>query len=332
MSFVILAAFTVIKYLFYLLLALVGLSLTIILGLRLWMEPIKGVCQSKAKLNGKTALVTGGNAGIGLETARDLARRGAKVIIASRDEKKSMDAVQDIIKTTGSTDVEYLQLDLAEFNNIRKFAEVFNRNYERLDILVNNAGCAGLKNRLTEDGIDIVMQVNYFGPFLLTNLLLPKLISSKPSRIVILTSLFHVFGNISVENFTGAGTNRQLQTYANSKLCDVLWTRALAKRLPSEVTVNCLHPGAVKTDIFKRLKPWLRSIMHFILTVFFKTAKEGAQTSIHLCVSEELDNVSGKYFVDCKQCDVANLARNDNLVEEVWNKSMFLTKSPVIPL
>ena len=289
------------------------------------MEPVKGVCTSETKLHGKVVLITGGNTGIGLETARDLARRGAKVIIASRNVEKSIEAVEDIIKTTGNKNVEHFQLNLSNFKNVRQFAEDFNKNYDRLDILVNNAGCGGLKNRLTKNGIDVVMQVNYFSHFLLTSLLMDKLEASKPSRIVNVSSVLHHFGNVTQDSIDGCNYKTFWRSYCTSKLCQVLWTRALAKRLPPGVTVNALHPGIIATDIYKRAEIF-KGILMFYIRVFFKNVVEGAQTTIDVCVNEELENISGLYFQDCKLCDISSSAQNDDLAEMVWNQSTLLTK------
>ncbi|CAB3249623.1 unnamed protein product [Arctia plantaginis] len=299
---------------------------SIFVYIKLKFEPVKGVCKSNVRLDGKVALVTGGNQGIGLETARDLASRGAKIIIACRDGKKSADAIADIIKTTGNNNIEYKYLDLSSFRSVRSFADDFNQTYDRLDILINNAGCAGLKHKASEDGIDLVMQVNYLGPFLLTNLLLDKIKASPAGRIVIVSSLLHLFGRVTTSNLNGLQTKHYMRKYANSKLCDILWTRALAKRLPKNVLVNSLHPGVVKTDIFKRLDRYsLKWLMFLIEVLNFKTPKEGAQTSIYLAVSEEVDNISGKYFMECKEAEYSKVADSEDLVEDIWNKSVMLT-------
>ncbi|KAJ8710189.1 hypothetical protein PYW07_009555 [Mythimna separata] len=311
-----------------LLLTVLLLAAATALYVKLKLEPVKGVCTSKVRLDGKIALVTGGNQGIGLETARDLGARGARVLIACRDAKKAAAAIADIAATTGNNLVEYRPLDLARFSSVRQFAEDFNSSYDRLDILVNNAGCGGLKPRLTEDGIDEVMQVNYFGAFLLMNLLLDKLIASKPSRIVIVSSWFHLFARLRVEDlhkFGGIGYFGQFFTYANSKLCDVLLTKALAKRLPEGVTVNSLHPGVVKTDIFQTLPFVVCKTMNLLCDVLYKTPKEGAQTQIYLSVSEEVEGVRGKYFMECKEAEYNRQADDDELVEQVWHKSLKVT-------
>ncbi|KAJ8710197.1 hypothetical protein PYW07_009563 [Mythimna separata] len=304
------------------------LVLTTALYVKLKLEPVKGVCTSNVRLDGKIALVTGGNQGIGLETARDLAARGARVLIACRDAKAAAEAIADIRATTGNDLVEFKHLDLAKFSSVRQFAEDFNSSYDRLDILVNNAGCAGLRSKSTEDGIDVVMQVNYFGAFLLTNLLLDKIITSKPSRIVIVSSWLHNYAKLRVEDLHKVGENDffgQIYTYSNSKLCDLLWTKALAKRLPEGVTVNSLHPGVVKTNIFRRLSGFGLKLINFLCDLMYKTPKEGAQTTIHLCVSEEVEGVRGKYFMECKEAQYSSKADDDALVEQVWNKSLELT-------
>lgn len=301
-----------------------------IIGLKLWLQPFTGVCKCKnVELKGKVALITGGNSGIGRETATDLARRGATVIIASRDSKKSEEAVKDIIASTGNTNVFYKSLNLAKFSSIREFAADFNKSYDRLDILVNNAGCAGLKPVLTEDGIEKVTQINYVGPFLLTNLLLDKLVDSKPSRIVVVSSKANQYHDFNHDDIAAVKTGDSLlgwKIYANSKLCQILWTKALAKRLPQGVTVNALHPGVVKTDIFNKLQGWWKVVALWIIDVLFKTAEEGAQTSIHLCVSPELDDVTGEYFAECQIAAPAKMAEDDKVVEKVWESTLELIK------
>ncbi|XP_060807554.1 retinol dehydrogenase 12-like [Amyelois transitella] len=294
---------------------------------RIFIEPKKGTCKCTTRLDNKVALITGGNSGIGLETARDLASRGARVIIASSNEQKSKIAVEDIKSTTGNPNVEYKHLDLSKFKSIRDFTEDFNKTVDRLDILVNNAGFVGA-DKITEDGMNNVMQINHLGPFLLTSLLLEKLIKCKPSRIVIVSSCIHLASYFDDNDLAGLNNLylNILFKYANSKLCNVLWTKALSKRLPRGVTVNCLHPGPVKTNLFNHFYPIFENIILAIMNILFKNPKEGAQTTIHLCVSPDLDNISGEYFVDCKITSPSKKAKNNDLVEKVWNNSVELTK------
>lgn len=307
------------------------LIVVILIGLKLWLEPVKSVCKCKTKLNGKVALVTGGNSGIGLETAKDLAKRGARVIIASRDAKKAEFAIANITKEIEDVNIEFRYLDLSSFTNIRKFAEDFNRTFDRLDILVNNAGCAGLKKRFTDDKIDLVMQINYLGPFLLTNLLLHKLKSSRPSRIVIVSSYGHKFCQFDPNDLRGLKTEGYWYRYANSKLCNILWMRALATKVPRGITVNALHPGLVKTDICKRMAPLSKNIVLFVTRILFRNAKEGAQTTIHLCVAPELEYSTGLYYSDCRPSSISSLAQNNELAERIWAESIRLTEKCITP-
>ncbi|XP_045505480.1 retinol dehydrogenase 11-like [Colias croceus] len=243
-SFITFTIITIIKTLFF----LIVLFFLFILGCRLYFQPVKEVCRCKTKLNGKVALVTGGNSGIGLETARELASRGAKVIIASRDVARSAAAVSDIISTTGNPHVHHKHLDLSKFGSIRTFAEDFNKNEDELHILVNNAGMAGTKPKLSEDGIEMSMQINHFGPALLTDLLIDKLKASASSRIIFVSSLLHQRAKLDFSDLIGKNVVNPLTRYANSKLFNIMWAKALAKRLPKGVTANSLHPGVVKTD------------------------------------------------------------------------------------
>lgn len=285
------------------------------------------VCKCQTRLDGRVALVTGGNTGIGLETARDLARRGAHVIIASRNTAKSKQAVEDIIRTTGNKNVEYYYLDLSKFSSVVHFAEEINRNVEKLHILVNNAGLIRGPTAPTEDGCNIVMQVNYISAFLLTLLLLEKLIASKPSRIVIVTSCIHMFTYFYPDDLAGLRTRLDFMKYSNSKLCQVLWMKALTKRLPDGVTVNALHPGIVKTDIFDTLPVLLHKVIKIIISALFKDAYEGAQTTIHLCVAPELENITGQYYKNCRPASISYCAKDDHLVEQVWKLSFKLTNT-----
>ncbi|XP_046973810.1 retinol dehydrogenase 11-like [Vanessa cardui] len=305
-----------------------------LIGCRFWLEPVKGVCKCKTKLHGKIALITGGNSGIGFETAKDLARRGAKVIIASRDVKKSEEAVANIIATTGNELVEHRYLNLANKDSIETFAKDFNKEFDRLDILVNNAGIGGIKKQNTENGIDMLMQINYVGPFTLTYLLLDKLIASKPSRIVNVSSYLHKMAKFDFENlsdvFTYSGQTGSLYSqsirYGNAKLCDILWTVALAKKLPYGVTANVLHPGLVKTNIFNNFSPHIKRVLFLIIDLLYKTPIEGAQTIIHLCVSPKLENETGCYYMDCKKVSPSKAAEDEDLAERLWHKTLSLIK------
>ena len=186
---------------------------------------------------GKTTIVTGANTGIGKETALDFAKRGARVILACRNEEKAKDAARDIIAETGSDKVVVRIVDLASFESVRAFAKVINETEERLDILVNNAGLTG-SYRVTEDGYESIFQVNYISHFLLTLLLMEKLKKSAPSRIVNVSSIMHEtrYADLQLDDFTLSKEKfgKVKSRYAQSKLAQVVFTRELSKRLEGE--------------------------------------------------------------------------------------------------
>ena len=187
---------------------------------------------------GKTAIVTGANTGIGKETALDFAQRGARVILACRDEEKAKDAARDIISKTGSDKVVVRILDLSSFESVRAFAKLINETEERLDILVNNAGFAG-SYRLTKDGYESVFQVNYLSHFLLTLLLMKKLKKSAPSRIVNVSSTGHERKGaaLQLDDFKLSKEKcNPFDRYPQSKLAQVVFTRELSKRLEGELS------------------------------------------------------------------------------------------------
>jgi len=272
-------------------------------ALKIYSVSIKGVCHSPNRLDGKTVIITGANTGIGKETALDLARRGARVILACRDITKAYHAKDDIVQKSGNTNVEIRHLDLSSLASVRAFAAGILESESRLDVLINNAGCAGYTERkLTEDGLEYQMQTNYFGHFLLTNLLLGLLKKSAPSRVISVSSIGHNWAKeLDVNNLNSEKSYDPSDVYMVSKLCQVLFTRHLAPLVKdSGVTVNCLHPGCVETGIFQRAPYWLVIPSYIFVKLFFKDWREGAQTSIHLAVSNEGSRVTGEYFADCK--------------------------------
>ncbi|XP_059573230.1 dehydrogenase/reductase SDR family member 13 isoform X2 [Alligator mississippiensis] len=202
-------------------------------------------CRSRAALRGRTALVTGANAGIGRATALDLARRGARVVLACRSAERGQAAARSIRQDTGNSDVLFMSLDLASLDSVRAFAETFLRCEPRLDLLVLNAGIASGGRR--SDGCNLVFQVNHLGHFLLTQLLLERLKHCAPSRVVVVASSAHRSGRIDFERLGRPveGVLQNFQAYCDSKLANILFARELAGRLEGTgVTCYALHPGA----------------------------------------------------------------------------------------
>ena len=285
-----------------------------------------GVCTSEARMDDKTVLITGANTGIGKETAIDLARRGARVIMACRDMKKGQDALNEVAEKTSSSDLVLKQLDLASLASVRALAEDINKTEPKLHVLINNAGVmVPSELQKTQDGFEMQMGVNHFGHFLLTNLLIDLLKSSQPSRIVVVSSSAHwqttssyfKFDNINSEKYY-----RKWDAYGQSKLANILFARELTKRLEGTgVTANSLHPGAIKTELSRHMGGTLESMLMSFMFLFFKTPTEGAQTNIYLAVSEEVEGVSGLYFADCKVKQPSSGAEDDEAAKKLWEIS-----------
>lgn len=289
-----------------------------------------GRCTSTRKLDGKTVLVTGANRGIGYYTALDLAKRGARVIITSENKEAIKEAREKLIKASGNSNIVAKYLDLLSLDIVRAFAKDILETEKRLDILVNNAGTTGLGRKLTKDGLLPGMQVNYFGPFLLTNLLLGLLKKSGESRIVNVASvLSQVSYGFNVNNINECASNisYELQVYCNSKRCVYYATVEMADRLiGSGVTVNCLHPGAVNTIIYNTTKiNSLILLVKILAPLYFKTPEEGAQTSIHLAVSDSVYGVRGRYFSDCNMSNWWG-PKDKHIRQKVWDQSVQLVK------
>ena len=284
------------------------------------------VCTSQARLDGKTAIITGSNTGIGKETALDLARRGARVIMACRNLEKANAALKEIVEKSGNDNIVVKHLDLASLKSVREFADDINRNEDRLDILTNNAGIFGLQTLTkTEDGLEMTMAVNHFGHFLLTNLLLELLKKSAPSRVVIVSAMGHWLATKTglLENMRVAKYSYSfLNVYQESKLANILFARELARRLQGmNVTANSLHPGVIATEIARNLPTWIQVISAPIWPYFSKTPEQGAQTTIHLAVSEELEATSGLYFSNCQESPASETAQDDETAMKIWELS-----------
>nr|CAB3265507.1 retinol dehydrogenase 14-like [Phallusia mammillata] len=290
--------------------------------------------QCDEKLKDKTAIITGANTGIGFWTAVDLARRGAKVILACRNVEKAQEARAQVVKEAKCLEekVGLKILDLASFASIRKFAEDIIATEDKLNILVNNAGVMLCPEGKTEDGFETQFGVNHLGHFLLTNLLLDLIKISAPSRIVVLSSLGHKFGSMNFDDLNSSKNYDAWAAYGQSKLANILFCRHLAKQLEGTgVTVNSVHPGSVKTDLQRHLdSPGNFFMKTFVklhrLIMSWKTAEHGAQTSIYCAIAPELADVTARYFSDCHVENESNAAKNDADAEKLWNISIEMAK------
>nr|XP_045620786.1 retinol dehydrogenase 11-like isoform X3 [Procambarus clarkii] len=310
-----------------------GAVVALVLAIKFVYRFQSGRCSSHRKLVGKTVIITGASAGIGKETARDLASRGARVILACRNTDKAQKVAEDIMRTTGNRKVVVRQLDTSDLASVRKFAQGILATETALHVLVNNAGIVGMgEKNLTADGLELTMATNYFGHFLLTNMLLGLLKASAPSRVVNVSSLGHTFctsinpDDLNYEKTPFPGSR---VVYGHTKLGNILFTNELSKKVHGTgVTTNSVHPGAVYTEILWKTSH--KNILTYLFGFFFwlmaKDEKLGAQTLIYLSVSEEVDSVSGKYFVDCKQSNTSNLAQDPDLAKKLWDTSEQLVK------
>jgi len=287
-----------------------------------------GVCHSKARLDGKTVVITGGNTGIGKETAIDLAKRGAKVIIACRSKERGENAVKDIRKESGNEQVYTRLLDLASYASIRKFADGIISSEPKLDILINNAAVMMCPFWKTEDGHEMQFGVNHLGHFLLTNLLLELIKKSAPSRIINVSSMAHRWpSTIDFDQINNETAYSPYYAYGTSKLANVLFSRELHQRLKdTSVSVFSLHPGAVNTELARHI---IGDIGEFLATpvrlILFKTPQQGAQTSICCAVDDDVLKLSGEYFSDCAMKPSSPAGNNMELARKLWDYSMKVT-------
>uniref|UniRef100_A0A3P9JU72 NADP-retinol dehydrogenase n=1 Tax=Oryzias latipes TaxID=8090 RepID=A0A3P9JU72_ORYLA len=277
-------------------------------------------CRTASRLEGKTVLITGANTGIGKETALDLALRGARVIMACRDTEKGEEAAASIRAECPKAQVEVRELDLADTCSIRAFAQKFLREVHQLHILINNAGVMMCPYTKTVDGFEMHIGVNHLGHFLLTYLLVGLLKRSAPARIVVVSSLAHNFGWIRFHDLHSQGSYNSGLAYCQSKLANVLFARELARRLNgTDVTVNSVHPGTVNSDLTRHST--IMTILFSVFSVFLKTPREGAQTSIYCATAEELHSISGKHFSDCSPAFVAPQGRSSETARKLWDVS-----------
>lgn len=282
----------------------------------------KPVYTKPTRIDGKVVVITGGNSGIGRETAIDLARRGGKIYIACRDLEKSKEALLEIKSKSKSSEAFLLPLDLTSIESIREFSKKFHNIEDKLHILINNAGVMACPKSLTKDGFEMQFGTNHLGHFLLTNLLLDLLKTSSPSRIVVVSSSGHKLSDLNKNDLMSEKSYNKIKAYGQSKLANILFASELAKKLKGTgVTVNSCHPGIVQTDLGRHMDSWLRPIYRKVLRPFYKTIYEGAQTQIKLAVDPALKNVTGKYFNDCEEATPSKAARDDSNASWLWAES-----------
>jgi NAD(P)-dependent dehydrogenase (short-subunit alcohol dehydrogenase family) len=275
-------------------------------------------------MNGKTVLITGASAGIGLQSALELAKSGAEVVMVGRDEERTAQAVELVKSQTGNRAISYLLADLSALKDIRKLAQDFKDKYKKLDVLLNNAGAIHFSRRLSVDGYEMTFALNHLNYFLLTDLLLDMLKAGSAGRIVNVSSRAHYRGHVNFDDLQTQHGYNAMKAYSMSKLMNVLFTYELARRLQgTSVTANCLHPGFVASN-FAGNNGWLvRFGMQFISGRI--SVEEGAKCSIYLASSPEVQGLSGKYFnFDTKEQRSSEESHNEAEAKRLWDVSEHL--------
>ncbi len=273
-------------------------------------------------MTGKTVLVTGGTGGIGRATATALANLGAHVVITGRNETRAQEAAAEIRAATGNAGVDALAADLSEQAEIRRLAAEVLARYARLDVLINNVGGSWAHRKLTSDGLEYTFAVNHLAAFLLTDLLLERLKASAPSRVITVSSNAQAMGKIKFDDLQGEHGFSSQKAYPQSKLANVMFTYELARRLQgSGVTANALHPGVVRTAFGSEDPTGLFKVVVPFAKPFMKTPERGAQTSVYLASSPEVEGVTGKYFSNCKPKSSNKSSYDRVAAAQLWDVS-----------
>ncbi|KXN68847.1 NAD(P)-binding protein [Conidiobolus coronatus NRRL 28638] len=283
-------------------------------------------------LSGKTVLLTGGNEGIGFNTAIQLAKMNAEIIIASRNKDKSIKAVEEIKKASGNDKISYRILDLGSIQGVKDFAEDFKKDYSKLDLLINNSGATFMNYGLTKDGLEQTLHVNHVGGFILTLSLLPIIEKADNARIINLSSEAHNFEKLHLPQDLNPSPKDYnfMKEYSKSKLMNVLFTKELSKRLAHKnIIVAAVHPGFVNSNFARDsvenpiLNFILNSLMFIFSGIFARSGEEGAKTTVFTAIDDSV--VTGEYYDACKVGEVQEQALDEQLQLQLWEESAKLT-------
>ncbi|MCB1746099.1 MAG: SDR family oxidoreductase [Gammaproteobacteria bacterium] len=268
----------------------------------------------------KTIVITGANSGIGLETARALAASGARIVMACRDAARAEAARADIAATTDAARLEVVPLDLAALGSVRRCAADLVARHPRIDILINNAGLFPFRKRLTADGFEMQFGVNHLGHFLLTQSLMPSLQAAGAPRVINVASMMHHLGKLDFDSFRGEKPYKPIRAYGQSKLCNVLFTRELARRHQDDGLLTwSLHPGPVGTNIMGRS---LAARTLYRLVGAYMSPRRGARTSVWLAGADGIEATSGSYYDEyCKVKPGSKLSQDMALAARLWETS-----------
>lgn len=280
-------------------------------------------------MKGRTVVITGASSGIGLEAAIAIARMGAHVALVARAGQKATRALDQVRTRSGSSDLRLHLCDLSSMMEVRRLAADIRGQYPRLDVLINNAGTVSQTRRVTAEGFELTFAVNHLSHFLLTTLLLDRLKSSAPSRIVHVSSAAHRGGDLDLDNlhYTQGGYSI-LKAYSRSKLANVLFSHELARRLRgSDVTSNSVHPGGVATNIWNLTPWWVQPILVFAKP-FMLSAEQGAARVVMLATGSEVEGLTGGYYERNRLAETSPEAGDSRLAARLWEASEAMTALP----
>jgi NAD(P)-dependent dehydrogenase (short-subunit alcohol dehydrogenase family) len=270
----------------------------------------------------KVVLITGGTGGIGKATAIGLAAMGARVGITGRDLARGEQAAADISADSGNQAVDSFAADMTSQAQVRRLAAAVLSAYPRLDVLINNVGGFWAHRHRTADGLEQTLALNHLAPFLLTNLLLDRLQASAPARVVTVSSGEQARGRIGFDDLQGARTYSGQRAYSQSKLANVMFTMELARRLEGTgVTATCLHPGVVRTNFGNEDQAWYFAVISWLVRPMLRTPAKGAETSIYLASSREVDGVTGEFFANRKSKRANRAAYDAGMTARLWRAS-----------
>lgn len=272
-------------------------------------------------MRGKKVVVTGGTSGIGRATVLALAEMSADVIFSGRNAAAAADVIAAARAKNSGANIEFLPVDFASLTSVSDFAKALKAKAGKIDVLINNAGASPAKFERSADGIEMTLAVNHLAPFLLTHLLLPAIADG--GRIVNVASKMHSWRSFNFEDPQLTKKWSGTTAYSQSKLANVMFSYQLAEKLaPRKITVNCLHPGVIATEITRDMP----SVVQFIARLIFKSPEKGAETSVYLATSPEVDSVTGKYFDNKKPVASSRESHDSAKQQQLWKLTEELLK------
>lgn len=274
-------------------------------------------------LEGRVILLTGATEGIGKAAAQEFAQRGATLVLVARNREKAERFAAELRKGRRDARVDLLIGDLSSLEQVRAVARAFREKHNQLHVLANNAGAVFAKHALSKDGFEMTFALNHLAYFLLTHELLDVLKSTPGARIVNTSSHAHRRGRVDIATIATRPDNKAgFQVYSDSKLANILFTKELARRLlGTNVTVNCFHPGFIKSGFGANNPGLYGSAIQLLSSVFGRTPERGAQTLVFLATSPAAASFSGEYFYECKLARTTAIARDEALAKELWRMS-----------